>query len=217
VAAKNITITPQGTTARSSTFDRVILSPTTGLSMSSTSAGGGNSYVAQSISNIARVIASGDYLEYDYYDVKLPSSATDSVGGMDIFFTDGTRGNSVLPNCTLGTGKIMYPVLSYGTWKSRKFDMSAVVGKTTSFFDLVREADSAGDYQTIYRNIRITDGAGAIRLQIWASDEPTINQTHMIALSSNAQCGPANSFQCYIFDQSGAKIASPFSYDFQGI
>jgi hypothetical protein len=217
VAVKKITITPQGTTARSSTFDRIVLAPVPGLSMSSTSAGGGNSYVLQNISNIARVIASGDYLEYDYYDAKVPPSVTDSVGGMDITFTDATRGYTFLPNCMLGTGNLGAPVLSYGTWRSRKFDLTAAVGKTTSIFNLMRESDTAGDYQSIYRNIRITDGAGTTRLQIWASGEPTINQLSYMNLSSNVQCGPANSFQCYIFDQSGAKIASPFSYDFQGV
>jgi hypothetical protein len=219
VAVKKITITPQGTTARSSTFDRIILAPVPGLSMSSTSTAqsGGNSYIYWGISNISRVIATGDYLEYDYYDVLFPPTVTGGVGDMEIDFTDSTSGRNILDSCLLGSGQINYASLSLGAWRSRKFDLTPAVGKTTSVFSLQREADNAGNYQSIYRNIRITDGAGTTRLQIWASGEPTINQLSYMNLSSNVQCGPANSFQCYIFDQSGAKIASPFSYDFQGV
>jgi len=215
-AVKRILLTPESTAARIATYDRVLVAPEDGLCLYDTSDGGGNSDVQHTISTSARVILSDDYLEYDVFVHQRPDGTfTYGIGGMRIRFSDATFSTSSEVD-ELGH-TLDNPIINYGKWKSRKIALSGLAGKTSSHWLLRRVQDSAGDYKAVYRNIRITDGAGTTRLQLWESGEPSANSTLSSLLSSNIQCGPANSFNVYVFDAAGTQVANDFSWVFQGV
>lgn len=153
-----------------------------GLKFANTMAGGGNCYTYWKFSNAAsRTIQAGDYIEYD---VQILTAAAINSGGMDIDFTDATSARSFLGTDINGTGPIHVPNISVGPIVSRKFSLTPVVGKTVAAVDLVNESDTAGTYSAIYKNIRITDGAGTTRLQIYSEGSPQFNVNNYSNLCS---------------------------------
>lgn len=221
-AAQSIQVTPLGNVARSGSYDRVLVAPASGLVLANTvGAGGGNRYVYWQISNAGgRIVQAGDHLEYDVFIAKMVSGAQ-RPGGMDIDlagaptnFRSQTSANDPV------TGNIATPnaaTMPVGQWVSRKHNLVAGVGVAITRIDLANEADPAGDYLAVYRNIRITDGAGTTRLQIWSGGEPALNQSAYQTGQVQVQCGPSNSFLAYQFDQAGAQVAGQVSYTFNGV
>ena len=216
VAVQALSVNPEGSTARYGLPDRVLVAPEHGLLSQCTVTGGGNGYSYWKISNCGgRVIQGGDTLEYEFFVVIAPQS--NYIGGAEFDFTDATNGRGLGLTCSLGTGLINHAIGANGVWVARKIPMTAAVGKTVSFFDVACEADTAGDYKCVYRNIRITDGAGTTRLQIWESGEPPLNANNYSALTTSQQVGPANSLLASVFDSSGTRIVSAFRTSFNGV
>jgi hypothetical protein len=168
------------------------------------------------MSNAARVILSDDYFEYDVFVFERPTSEPTGIGGFRIGFTDTSTTAGFTINDADGRS-LAQPNVLFGKWKSRKVSLSPVAGKTSAYWAMTRAADTAGDYKAVYRNIRITDGAGTTRLQVWESGEPPASYVEFSNLTTNAQAGPANSFHVYVFDSTPTQVANDFSWLFQGV
>lgn len=218
-AAKSIVPASQAATARITTYDRVLVAPATGLLLQNVvPTTVADAYVFQKFSDAAaRVIASGDYFEYDVFI----AGATESSerGGFDITFSDATALRSLGSADDNGSGASNIPnsAIPTGSWFSRKHPLTTAVGKTVSRVDLVNACDVAGTNITVYRNLRITDGAGTTRLSLWTSGEPTFNSTSLQSNQGQIQMGPANSFLVYQFTDAGTQVAGTASGSFNGI
>jgi hypothetical protein len=219
-AAQSLMLSAEGVAARTTVFDRVLVAPATGLQLSNTvGAGGGNRFVYWRISNAGgRVIQSGDHLEYDVFIVKKAGGT--NPGGMEIDLVaapSNFRGQASANDPITGAIHIPNSSAPVGQWFSRKHSLVAGVGVAINRVNLVNEADEAGEYAAVYRNIRITDGAGNTRLQLWTSGEPSFNQNAYQTGQVQVQCGPANSFLVYQFDAAGNQVAGRASWAFNGI
>jgi hypothetical protein len=207
-------------TSRDAIVDRVLLSVNgPGLCLHWT-LGTYTSALLRQISTVGRVIASGDYLEYDVFiETSSPSPSSTSDGGFRVAFTDAsvTVGDTDADGFDITTPATGFDALARGIWKSRKISLSPYVGKTTNSWRIVGSSQAVGDHSILLRNVRITDGAGTDRLVVWSSGEPTSNTTSGSGGQTNIQCGPANSFNLYVFTTStGAQVASDAAWDFDG-
>jgi hypothetical protein len=219
-AAQSISLASRGTASRTSVYDRVLVAPATGLQLSNTvGAGGGNRFVYWQISNAGgRVIQPGDHLEYDVFIVK--KTGTLNPGGMEIDLVAAPsdfRGQASANDPITGAIHVPNSSAPVGQWFSRKHSLVAGVGVAINRVNLVNEADEAGEYAAVYRNIRITDGAGNTRLQLWTSGEPSFNQNAYQTGQVQVQCGPSNSFLVYQFDSGGTQVAGSASWTFKGV
>jgi hypothetical protein len=219
VAAKKIIPTLEGATARTASYDRVLLAPVHGLQIEGTITASG--YAFYKISNAgSRVVLADDYLEYDVFSF-IGAQSVAGRGGVEIDFTDGTwmRGMAWADDVN-GTGRTDQPntLLPVGQWFSRKHPMSGAAGKTVLRAMTVLRPSATGTYKAAIRNIRITDGAGVTRLQLWSSGEPSLNTLDYSSGITQSQCGPANSLWVRAFNAAdGVQISSPGKLEFQGV
>ena len=122
------------------------------------------------------VLATGDTFEYDVF---LADNA-DSVGGIDVRFTDTTYARDVA-GWTDQNAVSCHPAGSiksyaYGKWFTRKCTVpSGLNGKTISWIDLVNEDNSLTEHTTYYDNFVIKNSAGTLRTTIYTSGSPTYN------------------------------------------
>jgi hypothetical protein len=221
-SAQNVQVTPANTTAsRTAVFDRLLVHPESGLMLQYDFNGSGDNTEIRTISTAARTIASGDNLEYDVYIASTsPVTTTFANGGILIGFTDATTSAAAtaVDGFLLHAPGTPFDALARGVWVSRKASLTAFIGKISNAFGLSNAGDAASGTATIlYRNIRITDGAGTTRLTLWSAGEPTANVDSSTALVTNVRCGPSNSFNVYAFTTStGAQVASDVRWDFSG-
>lgn len=216
VAVKKLTITPQGTTARSATFDKVLINGTAVslagagtevLQFNQTLPAGsvGNSFHYWHFSNAtAYTTQAGDRLRFDYLPVKGVAGAFVSVCLYNGVWDAGT--NLAQPTISASPGT---------AWAS--VDAGVTAGYAITHCALVNEGDVPGDYSMLLRNVRITDSSNVTRRVLWDSGVPTDTSTWLINQYTQAQVGPANSFDVYVFNDAGVKIASAFQYQFQGV
>ena len=163
--------------------------PDDSLYFTTTHAGGGNCYTYYRVASPNYVIQIGDYLEYDIQsDISNVSGICD--GGCEFDFSDLTNGrNFFIPdqnNISLLQGD--HSAYSKGRWYHRKHDLTPVVGKTISSFDLVEENDIAGKYVYYYRKIIITNGS-VIKAVIWHGGRPSASTIAYWSLASSASTG----------------------------
>jgi hypothetical protein len=230
--------------ARIITVDRVLLYPESGLMHSWTYTGAGESYWYRTIDDtFSRLIATGDYLEYEVYvDPSNPVPTTHANGGIQLANAANSTSTSYPTDMLDTEGYSMYApaasfdVLTRGVWKYRKASLAAFVG-TLTVAKLITSNEgnttSTGPAKVLYKNIRITDGSavrGVLdgahdRLVLWwdvaTSGEPVKNvNTFATAGVSNLQCGPSNSFLLYAFDAAGVQTAQTApeatQYSFRG-
>lgn len=218
VAASAVQVNGYGSSFVVATADRILVAPADGLQFNTSHlGGGGNQYTYQRYSTLARTILADDYLEYDVFIAKSPSGTAFLEGCAEVNFTDSTTGRAL--GCKDANGE---PIHAYtrgivGAWAHRKVSLANAAGKVSSSWDVVCESDVAGDRVAVYDDIKITDGAGTTRAQLWASGEPTANGTDYQTGAFNVQLGPSNSFLAYAFDQTGAQIAVPVTWTFSGV
>lgn len=154
-----------------------------------------NAYTYWKISNGAnRVVASGDYLEYEVF---APLSSADPVteGGVEIDFTDATAGRGLgivdqfgglcVNGVSLANGA--------GNWVRRRLSLTAAVGKTIAFISVVSESDVAGRHTAYYRNMFISDSAGGFRQNVYAGGAPSLNTRNYENLNFNTALSVVNS------------------------
>lgn len=176
--------------------------------------------------NIARVIATGDYLEYDAL-IPATGQAADPIGGMNVYFTDGSDGASLSLVDTGGYQIFLPQWQSRGlpvrqVWYARKISLASAVGKTTQKFAVscgnTGGSENNGKFLVAcFQNIRITDGAGTTRQQIWSSGEPQANASISSSGVISPQLGQANSMDIYLFNTSGSKVAATATWTFDGV
>ena len=123
-------------------------------------------------------IQTGDYLEYDIF-YSSDGGVTEYNISVDFTYTDATAlrtsgavdQNGIPVRIGVGSGYTIAPYAS-GRWYHRKIAMpSSEVGKTVQYYDLVCEKDVAGTYHAWMRNIKITDGNGTTRKNIWSDGD----------------------------------------------
>lgn len=196
--------------SRTVVFDRILVHPQDGLILQfDTTSGNANCIQNIGIPANRTIVGGGspDYLEYDVFiDPSSPAVLNFSDGGMALHFTDTTNSTANAVNDADGylhsapaTG---FDALARGMWKSRKINLTTWAGKTIDQVWLYSEADGVGKHKILYKNVRITDGAGTTRASVWtstATGEPTSNATQTSTLASNIKCGPSNSFLAYEF------------------
>ncbi|MFZ3042054.1 MAG: hypothetical protein WA108_09740, partial [Thiobacillus sp.] len=205
-AAKKIVPMLEGATARTASYDRVMLAPVMGLQMTHEVTGTDNPHLLRTISTALRTVQSGDYLEFDIF---FASAAA---------LTDITRSGVWLKGPAMDISIEVGAEFTLGGWISVKGSLSAIVGLDVSTWILYHEADGVGKYSTVWRDIRVTDGAGVVRQQIYSSGEPSANANYGSYGITNQQCGPANSLQIRAFNASdGVQISSNGKLEFQGV
>ena len=147
--------------------------------------GGGDEWTYWNIWAGFYTIQSGDYLEYDIYCHR---DNPGFVSGVEIIGSgwswDG-QGNSLADQN--GIDNVLGDISSYANdkWYSRKVDLTAVVGNVIANVLPCVEDDTGGSYKVYYKNIRITDGSGNVRQQIWSGGA-------FVADSLNDQQGASN-------------------------
>jgi hypothetical protein len=156
----------------------------------------GDAYRFQTISNPARVILSGDYIEYDVWIddqfAVLPTSFSD--GGMILGYSDATTSDSGTPLADADGYRLFVPstafdALARGQWKARRAAMKAVdFGKTCNSVNVGGHSDTVGLHRCFFRNIRFTDGAGTTRQTVYASGEPTTSASYITNLATGVVC-----------------------------
>lgn len=149
-----------------------------------THARGGNAYTYHRIHYGPYTITSGDNLEYDY--LVDPTSVTGwGVGAFEIDLTTSPWSGRNVGLVDQHAHAINNSMPSFtGIWLSRRISLAPLVGKTISSFNLVVESDIIGSYSVRYRNVRITDGASATRLNVWRSGALDSNVTAYSNLAS---------------------------------
>lgn len=225
VAAQDLQVTPSNSSAsRNAVWDRLLVHPQTGLMHSFTvvPAAGDETAVAQ-FSTAGRTILADDYLEYDVWiDATTPvADATGSQGGLVINFTDATNSfsDAAMIDGDGYNGNLPaqgFDALARGKWKSRRIPIGGSATKISNAWYLFQPSDLAGDHKILYRNIRITSAAGALRLQLWSSGEPSSN-AFVSTNITNEQMGPSNSFLVYCFtSNTAAQVAATVRWNFKG-
>lgn len=213
--ASGVLVSPVGSAQRSASVGNVLVAPTHGLLLSATMSGGGNCYIYRRISNASYTFASGDYVEYEVY---VFNSANTSVGGLEMDFTDYTAGRYYGWPDSYGPYVAPSIPLPRGQWVARKSQVAAgMVGKTVNSWDLVHEDNTAGHVAAVYRNIRVTDGGSTTHLTVYGSSgEPDANATAYSLLVTDVRCGPANSFEVYLWN-GATQVADLFNASFDGV
>lgn len=222
VGATDLQVTPVNTSSpRMASVDRILINPQTGLMLKYDFNGSGDNSVEWYYNkSFSRVIASGDFIEFDVYiDPSSPATTTYAYGGVLIGFSDGTNTGGAFDTdgYQLHAPVVGMDALARGQWHARKASLASYVGKTATSSSLCNEGDaSSGTAKVLYRNIRFTDGAGTVRQQLWSSGEPVDNSVASSVLTTNIQMGPSNSFLVYVFTDAGAQVAQDFKYSFRG-
>jgi hypothetical protein len=223
-AVKSITVQVVGAQFIVTTIDRILVAPVAGLYFTTTHQSGGNQYTIWQIATGGYTIQSNDYLEFDAY--LLPTSADVSssycIGAMDIYFTDASSGRSAGLVDQYGCSLFAFaPSMlgAAGRWVTRRVNLAAVVGKTVAQWCVTVESDTAGQHEGVYRNVRVTNGAGgATRLSIYSSGEPSYNGLlAQSGQSTNVMAGPANSFLIYAFTAAGGDTTAQVTWLFEGV
>lgn len=209
--AKSLQVQGNGSAAITGTPDRLLVAPVTGLQLEGSQAASSLQYLFRRFSTAARVILSSDHLEYDVYVV---AQASQGSGGWDIHFSDNTDARSFIAGDAYGNTTANLPI---GQWISRKIALTAVAGKTSSGWSLHIAGTVAGFQKAVFRNVRVTDGAGTTRLSLWTSGEPPTNADWINGGYTAVQMGPSNSFLAYTFSAAGAQVAGSATYFYKGI
>lgn len=217
-SVRTIQLTPLGSTFATAVADRILVAPVDGLMMHTEHTSTTNPFTYFRFSAASRVIQTGDYLEYDVW-VSPANASTSQCGAMDVLFSDATTGlvcgvvdQDGVPCRTWGPSANK----GLGAWYHRKMSLSACVGKTSAQWWVVTESDNIGSFDAIYADIKITDGAGTTRLQLYSSGEPSDNAIYTANNYQNAKLGPANSFMAYAFNSAGTQIAKEVTVKFEG-
>jgi hypothetical protein len=221
-AAQNIQLTPLGSTAAMALVDDVQLSPVAAraLRMRTTHAFVTSSWTYLEIAAPSYTLQSGDYLEFDVF-LDPANPTTSQAAGIDMEFT--TAGSLRANTCTdvvsgqQVTGAGDFGAAAKGQWLAIKAAIPAgLYGKVVNTVMAVCEADVSGTFNAFYRNVRITDGAGAVRLTIWTSGAPT-EVVKYTAEASSYSVKPMNTFRAYAFTDAGAQSAKDVRWQFKGV
>ncbi len=148
-----------------------------------------NGYVYIDMTSVTDyVIQTGDYLEYDvFWFTNVP---TEKRIAFDYTCSNGSTlrdsgAVAVDQNNLSAHPRTDLSAYASGRWYHRKIVIpSGHVGQTIIYYNLACEYDGGGTVAGMIRNIRITDGAGAVRKNIWSSTDAL--PTFTVNLTSNA-------------------------------
>ncbi len=206
VAAQNIQVTPKGATAVIGQWDDVQLSPVSircaGLRFSGTGVYG---FCYLNLAYPSYTIQAGDVLKCEVYAD--PSNAGDSVVGC-----------GVVPST--GTYCFAHSTTVRGQWVTKSAAFNAdTIGAAVSA--VLHEADTAaphtGDWRFYVRNVRIEDGSGNLRAQLWASGD-VVGTAFSVSAVTGYSSKPMNTFRLYSFTDAGAAAASKdLRWQFKGV
>lgn len=148
----------------------------TKLNFSATSTdGAATRYTYWKFSNASRIIQQGDWVEYDVCIMNNMAG----LGGIDIYFTDGTYLRDSGWTDILGisghpTADISY--YAYNTWYHRKLSFPALaIGKTISYWVVATTNNTpSSTFTTYYDNVKITNGGSSV-LTAYDTGNPSLN------------------------------------------
>ena len=132
---------------------------------------GGNRFIFTRVSQAAYTFVSGDFIEYD---VKLITNVA-AAGGLDIYNTDGSTFRGAAgwqdQNGLAGAPTADLTSRANNVWYHRKLAVpGAMVGKTAAQWTLAGENDTNFlTYRAQYDNLQVTNGAGVIKKNVFAS------------------------------------------------
>lgn len=205
VKAGSIQVTPQyagGGTGMQATYDRVLVSPESGLMLQFDLSASGNVY--QTFSDVDLLTGTGDLLKYDLF---LPPGTIDLAATINVRVTYSDASTQDLSATWVA-----------GTWVSVSAALTNAKTITSMQFRFVSTV--AGAHYALIRDVRVTTSGGTLRTTYYASTpaEPTSNATLSSSNATNIKMGPANSFLVYSFDgATGAQTAGvTCSYTFEG-
>lgn len=222
------------TSPRVIVFDRILLHPQAGLRMAWTIsgvAGTSNAFALWDIFGSTRVLLVDDFLEFEVWlDSDCPVAVTSNPGvvnqkntGIVVLHT-GTGYKNLTDTLTGVDIREGAGMDVRGQWLARRASMAAFAGQTMDELLIGGDSDSNGDYGVVYRNIRVTNGAGVDRQAVWPpalggsmSSEPSEATSKFSAFASNTRIGPANSLLAYAFNTStSAQVAQDIRWNFRG-
>ncbi len=198
-AITKINITPLGAVPLSFGVDDPLVAPVHGLQLDAELPAGttGDSYLYWDIAEAAAYTTqAGDVLELEYYLAAGPEFA------QSVLLYNGVWGS--------GTQAAVAPLSGApGVWQSASVAVTA--GLALTHVALVNDADTPGQYKTVLRNVRMTDGAGTVRHSLYGAEgEPSKSQQWRNGSYINVRCGPANSMLVYLWSAS-TQVAATFN------
>jgi hypothetical protein len=136
---------------------------------------GGNCYHYVDMPGVSDyVIQSGDYLEYDVF--WFTDAPVAKYIAFDYTTSDGStlREGSVSDQNGLGISPGMdLSAYASGRWYHRKVPLpGSHTGKTIRYYDLACELNSGGSVEAMIKTIRVTNGSGTVRKNIWSCGDP---------------------------------------------
>lgn len=147
-----------------------------------------NRYHYETVSQAQVVVASGDRLQFEVY--LGPDTRT---GSMEGHFTRPGGGIELMRDNSLGikdqNNFRLHPAtfidsLALAQWYARDFDISVIAGATIDLWAVVIEDDALGDHSAYFRNIKVVDVNGAVKLTIF-SDTLTVPGLSTFIATSN--------------------------------
>ena len=154
--------------------------------LNGTNSGVGNKYLYLKFSNAGAdsyVFQAGDHIEYD---VQLHSPWAAGLGGIDVATSGGyLRDWAYTDQNGIGGPWSDMTAFAFNRWYHRVIPVpSAAIGKTVRWWDFAGENDEQGGaYSASYANVKVTNGAGTTRLNVYTGGHPSLNA---IDISSDA-------------------------------
>lgn len=222
-------VDPVGSTNLSGIPDRILVGPDFGLMLQSiVDTGSGDAYIYQNLYDYAagsRTMLSDDYLEYDVLIIETAHSSAHSIGGIVLKYSTGAYSNdaTLLDQYGVPMEAWGYITTPKGVWHHRKIALAAEAGLLLKRVAVINDADIAGTYGAIIKNVTITNGSGTVRATFYGtSGEPQANSVEFTSRQKQAQMGPANSFlanvwQAYGTSSTRAPANTPFNFKFEGV
>lgn len=206
-AAQNVQLTPIGSTAAMAMVDDIQLTPVSArcARLQFTGSGAyGFCYLNLVATPPSYTIQSGDVLKCEVFAD--PGNAAESIVGC-----------AVVPSA--GTYCYAQSTTARGQWveKTQAFNVDTVGASVSGvLFEADTAAPHTGDWRFFYRNVRIEDGSGNLRVQLWESGD--VAGTNFSVSAVTSQSGkPMNAFRAYAFTDAGAQSAKDVRWQFKGV
>ncbi|OUS77235.1 hypothetical protein B1748_08795 [Paenibacillus sp. MY03] len=153
-----------------------------------TNTGVSNKFVYLKFSNAGAdsyVFQAGDHIEYD---VQLHSPWAVGLGGIDVATSGGyLRDWAYSDQNGVGGPWSDMTAFAFNRWYHRVIPVpSGAIGKTVRWWDFVGENDEQGGvYSANYANVKVTNGAGTTRLNVYTGGHPSLNAVDISSDATN--------------------------------
>jgi hypothetical protein len=207
--AAPIAVVPTGNTARTGVADNVRINPFDSASLQMDTqvvTAAANQFTRMTITpTISYVVQATDVLKFDVMCVARDPAETGFRCYPALKFADATY---------MGSYVTVTDITSVGAWESWAIPLNGAAGKTAvRTLCQISNLDATGITKCLIRNARIVNGSDVVQLSIWTTgavdggfDSGGTNQI-------NYGLNNANCFDAYVFDNTGARLASAATWN----